>query len=413
MGISPVTTYRTAGSSLPFEDPVTAGFDLDRLRRIDSVIGRRIDSGELPGMISVIARGGTLVRFEAQGYDDTEARDPLRADGIMAIASLTKPIAATALLMVYEETGVMLDDPISRYIPEFQRMQVHGRSPSGDETLTPANREITFRDCLTHTAGFARTPVPTVPTAGNLIQAQEPMEQAVLRLAEEPLNAQPGTHWEYGPGIGVAGRLVEVITGRSLEDFCRQRIFEPLGMVDTSFILAPEKAHRLVNLYNRVEKDGHLRLVRGASKDVRAEAAARRVRFDGSGGLFSTAADYLRFAQMLLSGGTLDGVRILSRKTVELMTTNHVGDLPVYVYGPGYGYGLGVFVRRDLTGTPLIGSIGAYGWGGATGCSYVADPKEELLLLSFSNTNGYWQNRHRGWNWLHQFEKLAYQALID
>lgn len=293
----------------------------------------------------------------------------------------------------------------------------HIPAAPGADTV-PAMREITIRDCLTHTAGFA------VTTAGRRAP-DETVADSVAKLARQPLAFQPGTNWRYGPGHDVAGVLVEAISGQTLEEFLRERIFRPLGMSDSSFYLPAEKLERFLPLYQSATLDERTgwRIRETESAEASAKVTGPRVQFAGGGGLLSTPHDYARFGQMLLNNGELDGVRILHRKTVELLTTNHVGDLFVYVRGRGYGYGLGVGVRTDLSGFPAVGTPGTYGWGGAFGTFYSADPREGLLCLLFQQVGAALPEdndrsearqapavaRRIG----QQLEQLAYQAIID
>jgi CubicO group peptidase (beta-lactamase class C family) len=289
--------------------------------------------------------------------------------------------------------------------------------PFAGAAKVPAEREITLRDCLTHTAGFHGGPAGGGPERSVADQVQE--------LASRPLVFQPGSNWLYGPGQNVAGVIIEAISGMTLEEFMRARIFEPLGMTDSAFYLDESKLDRFLPLYHSVPEDPRTgwKLELQDRPETSPKVRGPRVQFAGGGGLLSTAHDYARFAQMLLNGGELDGVRLLGRKTVELMTMNHTGDLFVYVRGRGYGYGLGVGVRQNLTGFPSVGSPGTYGWGGAFSTYYFADPREQLLGLIFlqvnpstartdveaEQTNQPEHMRRAG----QEFERLAYQALVD
>jgi CubicO group peptidase (beta-lactamase class C family) len=389
-------------------DPEAVGLSNERLARMEEVMERRVGQGELPGLLTLIARRGRVAHLAAYGYDDVEARTPLGTDGILGIASLTKPITTVALLMVCEQAGILLNEPIARYLPAFQYPCVQVKDAHGAEQLVPAERDITIFDCLTHTGGFG----PDASDSGPSVQ-EVPISETVRRIAEQPLQRQPGTHWEYGPGHTIAGHLVELIADQPLETYVKRYIFDPLGMGDTGYRLSDAQAARLVNQYRREDTPAGPQLIKIGSKGARADASRRRIGITGSGGLFTTASDYARFAQFLLNRGQLEDTRLLGRKTVEFMTTNHIGQLPVRQLGAGYSYGLGVFVRRELAGQPLLGSLGAFGWAGATGCYCVIDPVEELVVLAFSSTNGYWANWRRGWNWLHQCEQFAYQAILN
>ena len=375
-------------------------------------------------MLTVVARHGRIVHFQSQGLMDIEANKPMANDTIFRIMSMTKPIACVGLMMLYEEGHFLLDQPISRYLPSFKNMMVRGRRGMTE----PANREITFRDCLTHTAGFSMQEWgrilsrfivrdqqrPLIPgTKGQTVnQPGQPgtLEESVELLAKAPLNFHPGTDWEYHPGHEVVGVLIEKISGQSLDKFLQERILDPLKMVDTHFYLPKEKAGRLAALYTVDQNTwGKIGLI--DSPATSAKVLGPKTFFSAGGGLLSTAADYARFAQMLLNGGILDGARILGRKTIELMTTNHTGDFNIYPEGPGYGYGLGFSVRLSLTANPLIGTVGTYGWNGAHITYYIADPKEDLFALMFTQVaKAQGTGQHRGMR--ADFDRMVYQALV-
>lgn len=422
-----MTTATGLRAGLPEAEPASLGFSAERLARIDQAILRRIERHEIPGAVTLVARRGRVVHLSAQGEADLVKRTPLRTDTIFRIASMTKPIASLATLMLYEEGHFFLDDPIAKFLPAFKQMRVlAGAAPPGvhvpfsGAATVPAVRPITVRDCLTHTAGFAAN--PATPGGNGAVRS---IAEQVEELATKPLVFQPGTNWLYGPGLNVAGVLVETISGQTLDAFMRGRIFDPLGMPDSSFYLPEEKLDRFPPLYQSepaVESNGwQLREI--DQPETSTKVRGPKIQFGGSGGLLSTAPDYARFAQLLLNGGELDGVRLLGRKTVELMTTNHTGDFYIYVRGRGFGYGLGVGVRLDLTGTPAVGTPGTYGWGGAYSTYYFADPTEQLLGLIFLQVNpaiaptdvqaeatGQPEHMRRAGQ---EFERIVYQALVD
>lgn len=417
---------RPVATGLPRAEPESLGLSSERLARIGAAMRRHIDGREAPGTVTLVARHGRTVHWEAQGSMDIQGSAPLPADAIFRIASMTKPVTSVAAMILYEEGNFFLDDPISKFLPAFKSMTVSvGNPPPGvhipaaGASTVPAMREITVRDCLTHTAGFGangtgprRAPTDTVA-------------DAVAKLATRPLAFQPGTNWRYGPGHDVAGVLVETISGQTLEEFFKDRIFGPLGMPDSSFYLPEEKISRFPSLYQSalLNPESGWRLREVDRPETSPKVKGPRLQFAGGGGMLTTAPDYARFAQMLLNGGELDGVRILGRKTVELMTTNHVGDFFVYVRGRGYGYGLGLGIRTDLSGFPAVGSVGTYGWGGATGTFYSADPRERLICLLFQQVNAAAGDenertesdqapavaRRIG----QELEQLAYQSLVD
>jgi CubicO group peptidase (beta-lactamase class C family) len=334
--ISLVPGYDRASSQstaqgLPAARPEEVGMSAERLGRIRTGMQRYVDRGLVPGVVTLVARRGRVVHFDAIGHRDVEAKAPMTTDTIFRIASMTKPIASVALMMLYEEGHFLLSDPISKYLPEFANMKVAQLTPPEERSgapykLVPAARPITFKQVLTHTAGFPNNyRGPDRAEFGKTYQRKGPDEtvtDVVKRLATMPLNFNPGEAWEYGPATDVVGRLVEVISGMTLDEFLRKKIFEPLKMSDTHFYLPAAKLKRFVASYEPDEKNGNkIKLVEAPNSESRWVKEPHNY-FSGAGGLVSTASDYVRFHQMMLNGGELDGVRILGRKTVELMTTN-------------------------------------------------------------------------------------------
>jgi CubicO group peptidase (beta-lactamase class C family) len=406
-----------AAAKLPVAKPEEVGMSAERLGRIHTAMQRYVDKGLVPGVVTLVARRGRIVYFDATGYRDAEAKAPMTTDTIFRIASMTKPIASVALMMLYEEGHFLLSDPIAKFLPEFANMKVALVAPPDERIgapikLVPASRPITFRHVLTHTAGFPNSYRGiTQPEYSKVYGRKNPNDtigDAVKRLAAMPLNFHPGDAWEYGPATDVVGRLVEVISGMTLDDFLRKRIFEPLKMNDTHFYLPASKLSRFAAVYQPDEKNGNkiklLEAPNGESRFVKEP----HTYFSGAGGLVSTASDYLRFHQMMLNGGELDGVRILGRKTVELMTVNHIGDLPVWLTGPGYGFGLGYSVVKDLGQAAIEGSVGQYGWGGAFCTYFWVDPKEELIGIMMTQVIPYTHLNIR-----QDFQVLANQAITD
>jgi CubicO group peptidase (beta-lactamase class C family) len=411
-------------TGLPTAVPEEEGFSSDRLARIGPVMQKYIDARRIPGVLTLVARGGRIVHFESRGLMDIEANKPMADDAVFRIMSMTKPIACVGLMMLYEEGHFLLDQPISRYLPAFKNMKVKGKR----DLTEPARREITFRDCLTHTAGFSAQewgrilfrlsptspPRPAVPGAKGPPVNQPPqqgtLEEAVELLANAPLNAHPGTDWEYHPGHEVVGVLIEKISGQKLDAFLRERILDPIKMIDTCFYLPQAKADRLAALYTVDQNEwGLIGLIDSPATSARVTGPTTFL--SSGGGLLSTAADYARFAQTLLNGGVLEGARILSRKTIELMTINHTGDMYIYPEGPGYGYGLGLSVRLSLAAAPLIGTTGAYGWNGAYITYYLADPRERFFALMFTQVaNAQPTGQHRMMR--ADFDRMVYQALV-
>src|SRR5262249_34255818 len=352
-------------SGLVTANPEEVGMSAERLARIRTAMQRYVDRHEVAGVVTLVARHGRVVHFDAVGYRDAESKAPMTTDAIFRIASMTKPITSVALMMLYEQGYFLLSDPISKFLPEFADMKVAVPAPAGEAVaapykLVPAARPITIRHVLTHTAGLPNSyRGMTQQLYTKTIERQDPnetMADVVKRIAKLPLNFHPGDAWEYGPGTDVVGRLVEVISGESLDQYFRNHIFEPLGMKDTCFYLPASKLDRFTAQYAPGE-DNKIKLVEAPSAQSRW-VKEPHVFFAGAGGLVSTTADYVRFQQMMLNGGELDGVRILGRKTVELMTSNHIGDLPVWLTGPGYGFGLGYSIVKDVGAAGVPGSVG-------------------------------------------------------
>jgi len=399
----------SAVRGLPRVEPEEVGLSSEGLARIRPAMQEFIDRKYAPCVLTLVARHGKVAHLEVGGMMDIESGKPVTEDTIFRMYSMTKPITGVATLMLYEEGHFHLEDPISKFLPAFKDPVVsvfdpprgYVPTPSPFGLTVPAGREITIRDCLTHTTGLAsgrRTPISLLGPYRQAMQGMAfapgegagevlTMRETVERLAGLPLSFHPGSAWEYGFSNSVAGVLVEVITGQTLDEFFKERIFEPLGMNDTSFYLREEDIGRFATNYALRNDEGEWTMVVVDVPETSAKVKGPRVVFGGGGemgGVLSTISDYARFAQMLLNGGELDGNRLLSRKTVDLMTTNHTGDLYVWLRGYGYGWGLGVSVRTDMTGRSAIGNVGEYGWGGAACTQYFADPKEDMLGLMFS-----------------------------
>lgn len=400
---------------LPTAEPAAVGMSAERLERLDGVMQGYIDRNEVAGVVTLVARRGKVVHFSAAGQRDAENGAPMTHDTIFRMASMTKPIASVALMMLYEEGHFQLRDPISKWLPEFSDMQVAFPPPTqerlaGPYKLVPAARPITVQHVLTHTAGLANTYRGiTRPEFQEMSAQAEPGDTVgdmLKRLAKLPLNFHPGDAWEYGRGTDVVGRLVEVMSGQTLDVFLRERIFGPLDMPDTHFYLPASKLGRFAAQYGP-GPDGAIVLADPATAESRY-VKEPHVYFSGAGGLVSTARDYFRFHQMMLNGGELDGARILSRKTVELMTTNHTGDYGIWLAGPGYGFGLGYAIVTDLgpSGTPR--SEGSYYWGGAFGTIFWVDPSEELISIMLTQIRPYTHLNIRP-----DLATLTYQAVVD
>jgi CubicO group peptidase (beta-lactamase class C family) len=380
--------------TLPETSAESVGLSRERLERINDLIERYMDDQQITGAVTMVARHGQIAHVQSQGWMDREEQKPMRRDAIFRMASMTKPVTAVAILMLLEEGKLRLSDPVSAFIPEFTDTQVAvpvdetarlvpGEIP--DHYTVPASREITLRDLLTHTSGLESGGLGG--RIGNTVAPRDTrmnLEQYIPTLGKVPLDFQPGTRWRYSAlaGIEVLGRVVEVASGMTLDRFLQERLFDPLGMEDTAFTVPADKQSRLVMLYERTD-EGQLERSEGNPAWLDTTTL-----FAGGAGLYSTADDYIRFAQMLANGGELDGQRILGLRTVELMASNHIGEL----YGPdanrpeGLGFGLAVEVVLDPVKADTRRGPGSFGWGGAFGTYYWVDPHNDLVGLLMVQT---------------------------
>ena len=378
-------------TDLPVSSPEEVGLSAERLGRIGPLIDRYIDSQLIPGALTLVARHNRVAHCEVRGYANVEKQVPLGADSIFRIASMTKPITSVALMQLYEQARFQLHDPISKWLPAFEKMEVAVRNENGDVELVAAKRDINVRHVLTHTAGIAGGFGPNgkaLAEASRLRGRDEVIGDFVDRLATVPLDNEPGRVWSYSRSTCIVGRLIEVISGQTLADFFEEHIFRPLGMVDTHFFLPEEKLDRFCVAY----KPGDGNRIEAADLDTLESYWLSKpgIYYMGSGGLVSTAADYFRFADMLLQGGRRSGgPRILSRKTVELMTKSHIGDRFMTLGGPGQGFGLGLGVTLDRGRTHMMPTEGSYTWGGAFNTHWWNDPAEDLFGLVMTQVRPY------------------------
>lgn len=400
-------------SGVPMAKPEDVGMSSTRLDRINSAMQEYIDAKQVPGTVTLVARKGKVIHFEARGYRDVEQKAPMTTDTIFRMASMTKPITSLALMMLFEEGRFLLNDPISKWLPEYSDMMVAEPSESARTgapyRLVPADKPITVRHILTHTAGLSnayRGLTREQYGKESVIRPEDTVGDWVTRYATIPLNYQPGEKWEYSRATDVVGRLVEVMSGLTLDEFFKKNIFEPLHMNDTHFYLPASKLNRFAAQY-RPNKDGHIELVDAPTSESRF-VKEPNIYFMGAGGLVSTARDYFRFQQMMLNGGELDGVRILGRKTVELMVKNHTGDLPLWLLGPGYGFGLGYSVLIDQGAAGSMASDGTYGWGGAYCTYFWVDPVEDVIGIVLTQVRPYTHLSIR-----QEFLNIANQAIVD
>lgn len=362
-----------------------AGMSASGLQRLTGALKAYVTDGRLPGAVTLVARRGRIVYSEAVGYRDRESALPMRIDSIFRIASQSKALVSVGIMQLQEEGRLRIGDPVGRYLPEFLKTTVAVRGEDGAYEIVPARRPVTIRDLLTHTAGISYGMGPAADrwkVAGiqgwYFADRDEPIAATVARIASLPFDAQPGERWVYGYATDILGVVIEKVSGQPLDQFLDERITHPLRMNDTHFYLPVEKAGRLATVYSH-GADGLARAPDpGGMTGQGAYVHGPRKSLSGGAGLLSTAGDYLRFLQALLNGGELDGTRILSRKSVELMTVDHLGDIE---YQPGMGFGLGFSVVKDLGRRGTLGSIGEYGWGGAYHSTYWVDPLEQLIVV--------------------------------
>jgi len=403
---------------VPVVKPETVGLSPERLERIASTVQRGIDDKRIAGAVTLVSRRGHVAWFKAQGMADREAGKPMRPDTMFRICSMTKPITSTAVMMLYEEGRFLLEDPVSKYLPEFKHPKVLVKPASGAPYTIPATREITIRDLLRHTSGITYhwnedlgPMYKDANVAHGLLPYDGTIADSTTRLAGLPLLFNPGEKFEYSLGVDVLGRLVEVVSGKSLDEFFRTRIFEPLGMKDTYFYPPDGKLERLATAYTYYDGKGLNRfpdtpITEGAfaySADYPARGPKKL--FSGGAGLVSTAADYARFCQMMLDGGKVGNTRLLSRKSVELMTGDQLGKISS---GQDFGFGLGFGVNGVKAPLSELGSAGEYSWGGFFYTAFSIDPKEQMIVIFMG------QLHPAGDLTLdRQVNELAYQAIND
>jgi CubicO group peptidase (beta-lactamase class C family) len=398
--------------------PEDVGLSTERLKRVTEVVKQHIDARDVAGAVTLVARRGKVAYFDAQGLADINAKRAMTKDSIFRLASMSKPITGIAVMMLVEEGKIRLTDPVSRYIPEFKNLNKvavpkpgapaagggagRGRAGGGGEVafdVVSATREITIHDLLTHGSGLVsgglgaataprRTPTDTLATF-------------IPKLATVPLDFQPGTLWRYSgqAGFDVLSRIVEVVSGQTFDQYLKQRLFDPLGMKDTAFSLTPDRVGRLAFQYQRSEN--------GLQRTGEDQPTTTPY-FSGAGGLMSTAEDYVQFGQMMLNGGELNGKRFVSPRTIELMTSNHTGDMVNGQFGRpahGMGFGLSMQVVQDPVAADLRVSTGAYGWAGGTGVSFWVEPKEQIVSIFLIQGSGAGLRP--------DFENAVRQAIID
>lgn len=392
---------------LPKVNPESVGFSSERLNKIDTVFNKGIKENKIPGAVIAIARNGKLVYFKAFGMQNAEEGIPMSTNSIFRIYSMTKPLVSISAMQLHEDGKLYLSEPVSKYLPELSTMKV-AKDNNNTLEITDAKRTIKIHDLLRHTSGFtygifgksAAKKLLKESDIGTLDTMHISLEDYVSTISKLPLAYQPGTHWEYGRSIEVLGRLVEVVSENNLDYFMKKYLFEPLNMKDTDFYVTEENWSRIAEpLKNNDEPE----LI-----DIKNKPKL----LTGGHGLASTAGDYIRFIQMMLNKGILDGKRILGTQTVDYITANHLGkDIsragPLYLPGPGYGFGLGFAVREEDGVSAWPGSVGEYFWGGYAGTYFWVDPKEDLVVVSMTQSV-----KHRVYYRM-LLRNLVYQAIID
>ena len=401
---------------LPAAKPETVGLSAERLERIGTAVQHNIDDKRIAGAVTLVVRRGHVAWFKAQGMADREAAKTMRTDTMFRICSMTKPITSLAVMMLYEEGHFLLSDPVSKYLPEFKHPKVLVKPASGEPYSIPATREITIRDLLRHTSGLTYDSnadlgrlYKNANVGTGLLPYDGTIEDNVKRLAGIPLLFNPGERWEYSLGVDVLGRLVEVVSGKPLDEFFRTRIFEPLGMKDTYFYPPDDKLERLAAAYTYYADKGLNRfpdtpIVEGTSSySADYPYHPPKKLFAGGAGLVSTATDYARFCQMMLDGGKVGNTRLVSRKSVELMSQDQLGKISA-----DRGFGLGFGVEGVKTPLSELGSPGEYNWGGFFYTAFSIDPKEQMIVIFMGQlhpTGDLTLDR--------QVHALAYQAIGD
>lgn len=404
-----LTSCSLREAALVKSKPEHAHLSSARLERIRPLMQKYVEEHKLPGMVTLVARHGKVVSYEKFGKMDTVK--PMQLNTIFRIASMTKPITSVAVMMLYEEGRFQLDDPVSKYIPEFGDLEVLLSLDKTGMHLVKPLRPLTIRDLLMHTSGLCSggddTPVDSMYRAANLFDGN--LKDMMVKLAKIPLMYQPGTRWNYSRSTEVLGYLVEVLSGQPLNEFLKERIFIPLKMEDTDYCVPKDKQERLATVFCPAEKGGIMSIVTDTN-DI-----SKIPKFiSGNGGLYSTAADYMKFAQMLLNRGEYRGVRLLGSRTVEMMTSDHITgeEMPRDdFFGPmmaGMGFGFGLAVLQDNEKAGIIGSKGSYWWSGAANTYFYIDPKEDMILILMTQyvPNFYYPI-------FKEFRVLAYQAITN
>jgi CubicO group peptidase (beta-lactamase class C family) len=391
-------------------NPKKVGMSKARLERIEPAMQAFVDEQKLAGTLTLVARKGKVVHVEGVGYRDREAEAPMSEDTIFRIYSMTKPITAVAALTLWEQGKFQMNDPVSKYLPELANLKVYAGMDGENMVLEDTSKVMTIKQLFTHTAGFSygftQSPVDKLYQQSALFSGQIKRQDLLKEVAKLPLNHQPGSKWNYSIGTDIIGILVERLSGQTLGAYFEQHIFEPLEMDDTGFYVPKDKQDRLAQIYV-INQQGQT--VPMENEPLGDYLSAPEIE-SGGGGLVSTIEDYYTFTQMLLNGGEYQGKRILGRKTVEYMRTNHLPTslIPFEPTSTGEGYGLAMSVTVDEQGANTMGSTGDYGWAGAASTYFRIDPKEQMIVISMTQLM---PSSYFSYN--KDFKNMAYQALID
>jgi CubicO group peptidase (beta-lactamase class C family) len=368
---------------LPTASAESEGMSAERLARLNAGMKELVDNGRLAGVVTMVSRHGKVVEFDAVGKRDIAANAPMQKDSIFRIYSMSKPITGVAMMMLFEEGKWQLNDPVAKYIPEFAKLKVYSTEANGNVALKDQNHPVTMRELMSHSGGFtygffSQTAVDKMQIEADLLNPNNTLDEFIKRVAKLPLNSQPGSEWHYSISVDIQGYIVQKLSGMPFEEFLEKRIFKPLGMSDTGFYVPKEKLNRFAEFYS-YDNDGKLKAV-GVREGLNHDFAAKPALSSGGGGLVSTAGDYMRFCQMLLNGGQLDGVRLLSPLTVELMRTNVLAP-SVPILAPGAGFGLDFAIYTDPVAAGGYYGKGSYWWGGAAGTWFWIDPVNDLVVV--------------------------------
>jgi CubicO group peptidase (beta-lactamase class C family) len=370
-----------AGKDLPTAKAESVGMSTERLARLGDGMKDLVSQGRLAGVVTMVSRHGKVVEFDAVGKRDIGANAPMQKDSIFRIYSMSKPITGVAMMILFEEGKWQLSDPVSKYIPEFANLKVYSTDANNNMVLKDQVHPVTMRELMSHSGGFtygffSNTAVDKLQRDADLLNVNNTLDEFIKRVAKLPLNAQPGTEWHYSISVDIQGYIVQKLSGMPFEEFLEKRVFKPLGMVDTGFYVPKEKLNRLAEFYI-YDKDGKLTPEHaGFNHDFGAKPTLS----SGGGGLVSTATDYMRFCQMLANGGQLDGARILSPLTVELMRTNVLAP-NVPILAPGAGFGLDFAIYTDPVAAGGYYGKGSYWWGGAAGTWFWIDPVNDVIVV--------------------------------